>query len=102
MLTLRQWRGSRAQKDAGHIAWMYHTQPWTRPYAVQRFGRSLYAVRRDNNRIIGRAGNLTALTSVILADVQATQILAPGYDDRTRADIPAATPEGLPHGGGRL
>ena len=70
LLTLRKWREIRAVREAGRVAWLHHTQPWTRSYYVQRVGWKLYAVHRETARIAGRARDVAALGSVILAHHQ--------------------------------
>ena len=70
LLALRKWREIRTVREAGHIAWMHHTQPWTRAYSIQRIGWKLYAVHRETARIAGRGRDVAALGSIILAHHQ--------------------------------
>ncbi len=70
----RKRRGVRTVREAGHIAWMYHTYPWSRAYAIHRVGRMLYAIHRESGEGAVSARDLTRLEPLILADVQARPV----------------------------
>jgi hypothetical protein len=92
---LRKRRGVRTAKEATQIAWMRHSQPWTRSYHVARHGRRWHAVHLASGGVTGPARTLEALGNLILADVQSRPVAAPGsagWEHRTQLDIPLPRP----------